>query len=99
MDLSSTFTSLCCKSALSYKQIGKRTFRKIFGKTKRVKNCFGVFCQPFKYLFTLSIVKGIFSGDLKIAKVTPVFKAGDSSDLSNDRPIPVLSCFFKLLER
>ena len=34
-----------------------------------------------------------------IAKVTPVFKGDDSADLSNYRPIPVLSCFSKILER
>ena len=43
--------------------------------------------------------KGIFSGDLKIAKITPIFKAGNNTELSNYRPIPVLSCFSKILER
>ena len=36
---------------------------------------------------------------MKIAKVTPVFKEGDSADLSNYRPISVLPCFSKFLER
>ena len=36
---------------------------------------------------------------MKIAKVTPVYKAGDSSDLGNYRPISVLPCFSKILER
>ena len=36
---------------------------------------------------------------MKIAKVTPVFKGGDSADLSNDLPISVLPCFSKILER
>ena len=36
---------------------------------------------------------------MKIAKVTPVFKGGDSADLSNYRPISVLPCFSKILER
>ena len=36
---------------------------------------------------------------MKIAKVTPVFKGGDSADLSNYRPISVLPCFSKILEQ
>ena len=36
---------------------------------------------------------------MKIAKVTPVFKGGDSADLSNYRPISALPYFSKILER
>ena len=36
---------------------------------------------------------------MKIAKVTPVFKGGDSADLSNYLSIYVLPCFSKILER
>ena len=43
----------------------------------------------------LSIEKGIFPDDLKITKVTPIYKADDKSDLSNYRPISVLSRFAK----
>ena len=38
------------------------------------------------------------SDDLKIAKVTLVFKAGNNTELSNYRPISVLPCFSKILE-
>ena len=34
-------------------------------------------------------VRGFPEG-LKIAKVTPIYKTGDSSDISNHRPISVL---------
>ena len=37
-------------------------------------------------------VKGVFPDDLKIAKVTPIYKAGDY------RPISVLPCFSEILE-
>ena len=43
--------------------------------------------------------KSIFLEDLKIAKVTRVFKAGNSAELSNYKPIPVLPGFSKILER
>ena len=64
-----------------------------------IKKCFGVLCEPLKHLFNLSLEKGIFPDNLKIAKVTPVFKSGESTDLSNYRPISVLPCFSKMLER
>ena len=36
---------------------------------------------------------------MKIAKVSPVFKVSGNAHLSNNRPIPVLLCFSKILER
>ena len=41
----------------------------------------------------------MFPDKLKITRVSPVYKAGDSSDLTNYRPISVLPCFSKILER
>ena len=63
-----------------------------------LKNCFGALHKPFLHIFNLSIVKGIFPDNLKIARVTPVFKGGDEKDLGNYRPISFLSCFTKILE-
>ena len=58
---------------------------------KVLKKCFSSLCEPLlKYLFNLSIEKGIFPDDLKVAKVTPIYTADDESDLSNFRPISVL---------
>ena len=37
--------------------------------------------------------------ELKIALVTPVYKAGDRESFSNYRPISVLSCISKILEK
>ena len=42
---------------------------------------------------------GVFPDSLKIAKETPVFKTGDLKEISNYRPISVLPCFSKILER
>ena len=64
-----------------------------------IKRCFGVLCEPLIYLFQLSLEKGVFPDDLKFANVTPIYKAGDSSDISNYRPISVRPCFSKIFER
>ena len=64
-----------------------------------IKKCFGELLSPLKFLFNRSLEKGIFPDSLKIAKGTPIFKSGDKTDLNNYRPISVLPCFSKMLER
>ena len=61
-----------------------------------IKKCFGVLCEPLIYLFQLSLENGAFPDDLKIAKVTSIYKAGDNEDISNYRVISVLPCFSKI---
>ena len=60
-----------------------------------IKNCFGVLYKPLLYIFNLFMEKGIFPNDLKIARVTPIFKADSEEILANYRPISVLQCFSK----
>ena len=69
------------------------------GVSFNVNECFGELCERLKYLFNSSIVKGIFPDDLKIAKVTPICKANNSSNISNYRPISAQPGFSKMLER
>ena len=41
----------------------------------------------------------MFPSELKLAKVVPLFKSGDSSQITNYRPISILSFFSKIFER
>ena len=64
-----------------------------------MKNTCHHFVEPLTHLFIASLVQGVFSTVLKKAKVIPIFKGGDPSQLSNYRPVSVLPCFSKILER
>ena len=64
-----------------------------------IKHISPLIFDPLKYIFNLSLEKGIFPDQLKIAKVTPLFKKGDNASMDNYRPISVLPCFSKILER
>ena len=43
------------------------------------------FCEPLKYLSHLSIERGVFPDDLKIVKITSIYKADYKNDLSTYR--------------
>jgi len=50
-------------------------------------------------LINVSFQLSLFPNDLKIAKVIPVFKHGDKTNLTNYRPISILPCFSKIFEK
>ena len=50
-------------------------------------------------IFNRSISTGIFPCDWKVAKVTPIHKDGDKSDMDNYRPISVISIIAKIMEK
>ena len=64
-----------------------------------VKPIFEYILKPLKYIFNLSISTGIFPDGLKIARITPIYKSEDATNMSNYRPISVLPCFSKILEK
>jgi hypothetical protein len=58
--------------------------------------------KPLIHIFNLTISTGIIPHNLKVALITPIFKAIDAMKFENYRPISVLACFRKtrkLLER
>ena len=49
-------------------------------------------------IFNLSLQKGCFPEERKIARVALIFKADDVNKIGNYRQISVLPCFSKMLE-
>ena len=64
-----------------------------------MKRCINVYIEPLTHIIDKSIKEGVFPSELKLAKVVPIFKSGDSSKITNYRPISVLSFFSKVFER
>ena len=48
-----------------------------------IKSCFGSLRKPLLHVFRLTLEEGRFADDLKTARVTPTFKAGDKNDFGN----------------
>ena len=55
--------------------------------------------KPLCHIFNLSFNQGIVPLQMKIAKIIPIHKGGDRSSMDNYRPISLLSCFSKILEK
>ncbi len=64
-----------------------------------VKRIIPLISKPLAHIFNLSLSTGVFPAALKVAKVIPVFKKDDPHVFSNYRPISLLPCFSKILER
>jgi hypothetical protein len=55
--------------------------------------------NPLRHIINRSLETGYVPQQFKIAKVIPLFKAGDRSLPDNYQPISLLSCFTKILEK
>ena len=55
--------------------------------------------KPLTNIFILSLSTGVVPDKLKTVKVIPIYKKADSGMFSNYRPVSLLSCFSKILER
>ena len=54
--------------------------------------------KPLLHVVNVSLQNGNLPDELKIARVTPLFKNGSDSNLGNYRPISVSPCFSKILD-
>ena len=66
---------------------------------KVVKQTYIGFLSPLTHIMNLSLSTGIVPMELKVARVTPIFKSGEVNVFTNYRPVSVLPLFSKILER
>ena len=50
-------------------------------------------------IFNKCLNKGYYPDAMKIARVVPIHKGGDTNDVNNYRPISLLSIFDKMIEK
>lgn len=55
--------------------------------------------EPITYLCNLSMTSGVFPDTFKVASVTPIHKSGNRAEVTNYRPISLLSVIGKLIEK
>ena len=55
--------------------------------------------KPLAHIFNLTFTTGIIPEQIKTSLVTPVFKSNEENKFENYRPISVLTCLAKLLEK
>ena len=55
--------------------------------------------KPLEYICNKSFELGIFPNSMKMAKIVPLFKSGESKSFNNYRPVSLLPQFSKILEK
>ena len=66
---------------------------------KILKSISNLVSFPLSEIINQSLINSNFPDSLKIARITPLFKEGDKTDVNNYRPISVLPIFSKIFEK
>jgi hypothetical protein len=66
---------------------------------KVIRRTFEFYIEPLTHVLNLSLSQGFFPTELKLAKVIPLHKSGDTKSINNYRPVSVLPVLSKILER
>ena len=82
-------SDLCTKDSYGHDGISTKLLKYISNKN----------CKPQTLVVNQCLQTGIFPDNMKLAKVIPIYKKGDSSNMSNYRPISKLPSISKIIER
>ena len=83
-----------------FKKLNKPKGAGLDGISSRlILDCADLIAPQISIIFNSSLANGIFSDDWKSARVTPLFKHGERSDIDNYRQISVISIIGKVFER
>lgn len=64
-----------------------------------IKDSAQIIAGPLAHIINLSIIQGVVPDDLKSARVVPIYKKSDKTDVGNYRPVSILSILSKVIER
>ena len=64
-----------------------------------VRDSASIIVCPLTHIINLSIIQGVVTDDLKSARVVPLFKKNDKTEVGNYRPISILSIISKVVEK
>ena len=64
-----------------------------------IRDCANVFVAPLLTIFNLSLRTSTYPDAWKVAKICPIFKGGNSSEVKDYRPISIIPNFSKAFER
>jgi hypothetical protein len=88
-EINNIIQSLSTKDSRGYDEISSRILK--------ISATFII--SPLTFIFNRILTTGVFPERLKFSEVTPLFKKGSKTDLSNYRPISLLPVFLKLIEK
>ena len=68
--------------------------------TKQLKQVCDIVCEPLMMIWNEEVLKGkSFPDKLKLADITPIFKALQNTLVKNYRPVSILPVISKIFER
>ena len=106
MPTSITSTTFICEISISlldaYETLANLNTTKATGLDgigpKLLKSCAVALCGPLHHLFNISLKNSQIPAEWRLHRITPIFKSGERTSVSNYRPISLLSTVSKVLE-